>query len=185
MLGPCAEEAARQPGGSERLELQRGGVPAAKRGASMRSLLLLLAFCLIGASCTSDGAEPYVRMRDPAPAPLADEGGALVAFWGSWCPPCVEESPSLLSLARNAPGGLRVIVVPVDEDPLPARSVFGEHVEIRADPGRELVEALRVGELPVAFLVVDGRVVGKFAGKRTWDGKPVRQTLARLMAGSR
>lgn len=148
-------------------------------------LLLLLAFCWIGVSCTGDGAEPYIRMRDPAPAPWADEKAALIAFWASWCPPCVEEAPSLLTLAKKAPGGMRVIVVPVDEDPAPAHAVFGGHVAIRPDPDRELVDALRVGELPVAFLVVDGRVVGKFAGKRNWDGKPVRQTLERLVAGSR
>jgi cytochrome c biogenesis protein CcmG, thiol:disulfide interchange protein DsbE len=42
----------------------------------------------------------------------------LVNFWATWCPPCVEESPSLQKFAelmRNQ--GVEVLGISVDQDP--------------------------------------------------------------------
>ena len=40
----------------------------------------------------------------------------LINFWASWCEPCKEEFPSLLSLQKKlAPKGLKVIFVSIDE----------------------------------------------------------------------
>src|SRR5579863_6101639 len=48
-----------------------------------------------------------------------DFGGKLLLlnFWATWCPPCVQEVPSLDQLARElAPKGLVVLGVSVDKD---------------------------------------------------------------------
>jgi len=49
-------------------------------------------------------------------ARVAAEGGhpLLVAFWATWCQPCVEEFPDLVALNREAPGGLQVLAVSLD-----------------------------------------------------------------------
>src|SRR3954471_3570987 len=40
----------------------------------------------------------------------------LLNFWATWCPPCVEEMPSLDSLVRHGGSGtLQVVTVSVDE----------------------------------------------------------------------
>lgn len=143
------------------------------------ALLLLLL------SCRSERREPYVRVGDTAPEAFRAAGPTLVAFWGSWCPPCVEEAAALRALAEAPPAGLQVVVVPVDEGPAAARAALGEAVALREDEDRTLVRALRVGELPVAFLVAGGRVVARFDGPRAWDGAAARDTLARLIEEAR
>jgi cytochrome c biogenesis protein CcmG/thiol:disulfide interchange protein DsbE len=51
---------------------------------------------------------------------LSDLHGQVVVlnFWASWCPPCVEETPSLNELQQTiAPQGGTVLGISVDEDP--------------------------------------------------------------------
>ena len=53
-----------------------------------------------------------------APVDLADQQGkvVLVNFWTTWCPPCVEEIPSLQRLYRRLrPQGLEILAVDVGE----------------------------------------------------------------------
>lgn len=153
------------------------------RGAPARYwLACLMAVAPLLGSCSRTGPEPYVRVRDHAPPSLSTEGGpALVAFWASWCPPCVQEVDALRALAATRVGGLRLVVISVEEDPALARAAFGPAVEVRADADRQLLDALRVGELPVAFLVAEGRVVARFDGARDWNGLPMRGTLEKLI----
>src|ERR1035437_3119800 len=50
---------------------------------------------------------------------LADFRGKILVlnFWATWCPPCVDEMPSLNRLAeRYSDKGLEVVAVSVDED---------------------------------------------------------------------
>lgn len=41
----------------------------------------------------------------------------VLTFWATWCPPCVEETPSLVSMqARLKDKGVTVVAVSIDED---------------------------------------------------------------------
>lgn len=56
--------------------------------------------------------------RDGSETTLAARPGRLrlVNFWATWCAPCVEEMPLLAALrARQAPGGLEVIGIALDD----------------------------------------------------------------------
>lgn len=151
----------------------------------VRRLALLLALLLL-AGCTRDPPrlEDYVRLDDPAPPPIAAAPGEarLVALWASWCAPCVQEVPALAALARDPPDGLAVTVVAVGEPPEKARAAFPSEARVIGDEDSTLAEALRVGALPVSFLVRGDRLVARFEGARDWDDRPARHTLVRLLA---
>ena len=49
------------------------------------------------ASIAGTRAEDFTFQLDGKPAHLSDLRGKVVVlnFWGSWCPPCIEETPEL------------------------------------------------------------------------------------------
>src|SRR5437763_1501342 len=72
------------------------------------------------ASIAGKTADDFSMTMDGKPQKLSDYRGKVVMlnFWASWCPPCVEEAPSLNRLQRHieANGGT-VLGFSIDEDP--------------------------------------------------------------------
>ena len=71
-------------------------------------------------SLTGKTAPDFALTLDGKPAHLSDFRGKVVFlnFWATWCPPCVEEAPSLEKLqTRIAPLGGTVVGVSVDDNP--------------------------------------------------------------------
>lgn len=99
----------------------------------------------------------------------------LVNFWATWCPPCVEEMPSLERLHRTlGPEGLVVLGVSIDEDGGALQDFVkraGVTFPILRDPGgRKAAAAWRTSGWPETY-VIDGkgRIVRKIAGPARWD----------------
>jgi cytochrome c biogenesis protein CcmG/thiol:disulfide interchange protein DsbE len=65
-------------------------------------------------------AEDFPMELSGKPARLSDFHGKVVVlnFWGTWCPPCIEETPALNRLQKyiEARNGV-VLGVAADEDP--------------------------------------------------------------------
>ncbi|HEX7597229.1 MAG TPA: TlpA disulfide reductase family protein, partial [Polyangia bacterium] len=92
------------------------------------------------------------KLRGLAPDfELADQSGkrwslqslrgrpVLVSFWATWCPPCVEEMPSLEDLARRLGDKATVLAVSVDEDWEAIRKFFpkGTPLTVLLDPSKD------------------------------------------------
>jgi thiol-disulfide isomerase/thioredoxin len=98
----------------------------------------------------------------------------LVNFWATWCPPCVEEMPSLDRLSRAlGPEGLVVLGVAVDEDEKTVRDFVarvGVSFPILRDPGAHTAAAWRTTGYPETFVVGrDGTLLRTFVGPAEWD----------------
>jgi peroxiredoxin len=98
----------------------------------------------------------------------------LVNFWATWCPPCVQEMPSLERLHRALGGqGLAVIGVSEDADEGAVREFVSRHgltFAILRDPGARAAAAYHTTGYPETFLVgADGTLLRIFVGPAEWD----------------
>lgn len=149
--------------------------------------LLLLGLSSLTWACKSEPPPAYIRLQGAAPT-LADvppSRAVLVVFWASWCPPCRQETPQLVALAKAPPEDLQVVVFSHDETSQAVESFFQgpapTPLHLRLDAGRQAGGAFGVEQLPVSVLVVDGRQVARFSGPRDWNARPMRRLLERLI----
>jgi len=119
------------------------------------------------------------------PAPLAERMApvTLIHFYASWCPPCLEEAPSMTRLAKDFAGqpGFRVVMIAVADDVARAKAVAGTD-DILFDPQWETAHRYGTRQLPDSYLIVDGKVQRKFEGPVDWDDAQVREALKMAVA---
>lgn len=156
-----------------------------RAGTAPRSAARLVGVLSAVALACADAEPPaYTRVEGLAPPVLGRDGAVLVVFWATWCPPCREELPGLRALARDPPSRLSVVTFGEDDEEAPVRALFGgappPELGYRHDAGKRAAQAFGVDVLPAAFLVVDGRLVARFAGPREWDARGMRRLLAKL-----
>jgi len=98
----------------------------------------------------------------------------LVNFWATWCPPCVEEAPSLEKFAEAMrPQGVVVIGVSVDQDPAALAKFVADHhltFPIVRDPYQRLAHRYGTFQFPETYILDrDGRVADKVVGEWDWQ----------------
>jgi peroxiredoxin len=98
----------------------------------------------------------------------------VLNFWATWCPPCVEETPSLEKFSTKlAPRGVEVIGVSVDEDPGALKKfVAANHLSfpIARDPGGELAARFGTFKFPETYILDrNGKVAEKIIGAIDWQ----------------
>jgi thiol-disulfide isomerase/thioredoxin len=161
-------------------------------------ILVAAAYAMTGAPARSRGqsappagdSSPVIRfVKDPQmapPLPDRDISGAVVSkanwtgkvvlvnFWATWCPPCREEVPELISLQRQFKDQLQVVGISEDDDPAANVWKFAQNWRINypivmATP--EVIAAYGgVPALPTTFVIdTQGRVVQKHAGLHSID----------------
>ena len=100
------------------------------------------------------------------------ERPVLVSFWATWCPPCVEEMPSLETLARRLGDRATVLAVSVDDSWDAIRGFFprGTALTILLDPTREVPARFGTSKFPESFLIDrNGHVRYAFINQRDWS----------------
>jgi peroxiredoxin len=156
----------------------------------------LIALCFIVADALQ---EKVVGVGDRAPSftivadngrqvSTKDFGGKVLVlnFWATWCPPCIEEIPSLEAMAKQlAPKGVVVLGVSVDRNAA-AYERFRKQARITFLTARD--EEARISSSYGTFkypetYVIDsqGRVRQKHIGPRNWMDPEIVRSIEALL----
>jgi len=118
-------------------------------------------------------------------------GGRLLVlnFWASWCPPCIEEMPSLERFYQELKDeGVVVVGVSVDEDEAAYRRMiqrFQLTFLTARDPEASLSARFGTFRYPETYIIdAQGRVVQKIIGAADWMD-PRLLDYVRSMLGAR
>ncbi len=122
---------------------------------------------------------------------LHDFGKHVVVlnFWATWCPPCVEETPSLEKFAEEMQHqGVTVMGVSVDQDTQALESFrAAQHVSfpILRDPDQALANRYGTFKFPETYIIDNqGRVAEKLIGAVDWQD-PRIVSFVQELAGKR
>lgn len=126
---------------------------------------------------------------DGKPATLSTLRGKIVVlnFWASWCPPCLEETPSLNRLqSKIAPLGGVVLGVSVDDDPAAYEKFLREqHVVFPTfrDTSKSINVRYGTTVFPETYIIGrDGLMLRKIIGPQDWDSDELLGYLRSLLA---
>jgi thiol-disulfide isomerase/thioredoxin len=131
--------------------------------------------------------EWVLRDLDDAPVDFARYRGRpiLLNLWATWCPPCLEEMPTLARLAANPQlkeKGVVVICVSLDEKPETLRQfVKGMDWGMTILRATSTPPVFQTDGIPATFLIApDGRVAASQVGSAQWDHPSVVAFLENL-----
>ncbi len=150
---------------------------------------LLLSGCYRGSRPPRIGeAAPDFSLQDSTrKVSLHDLKGKVVVlnFWATWCPPCVDEMPSLVQMqSRLQDKGVTVLAVSVDVDENAYKKFLKDHdVELLAvrDPDQKSNALYGTFKFPETYVIDrQGMVRRKFIGPVNWTQPEIESYLSRM-----
>lgn len=160
--------------------------------------LLLLSMVAIGSSDADTVLKPRTSHRTPPPLTLIDLAGkrhsleeyqgkvVVVNFFGTWCPPCLQEMPGLLLLAealKDQP--FMVLAVDVGDSPAKLHQVFGEQkpaFTILLDRGGAAARSWGALGFPASFVLdAESHIRYSAQGPLVWDDLEVAKQIVALI----
>jgi len=109
----------------------------------------------------------------------------VLNFWATWCPPCVEEMPSLVEMQRRMKAkGVTVVAVSIDVDQNAYKLFLKQHgvdlLTVR-DPQQKIPNLYGTHGWPETFIIDrNGVMRRKFIGAVDWTDPEVTDFLSRM-----
>jgi cytochrome c biogenesis protein CcmG, thiol:disulfide interchange protein DsbE len=115
-------------------------------------------------------------------------GGKLlvVNFWATWCPPCIEEMPSLDQFQRRFAGsGVVVLGISVDQSERAYRDLLrkaGVSFLTARDPEGRISASYGTSKYPESYVIDQrGKVVQKIIGPTNWTDERMISYIQSLL----
>jgi cytochrome c biogenesis protein CcmG, thiol:disulfide interchange protein DsbE len=164
---------------------------------SLRAIGLVVAFLILLTMCGCYSGSRPARIGTAAPDFTVQDGGGAVTlsqlkgqvvvlnFWATWCPPCIEEMPSLVEMQQRMKAkGITVLAVSVDADRNSYLRFLRDHnVNLLAvrDAGQKSNALYGTFKFPETYVIDrNGIVRRKFIGAVDWTEPDVIEYLGKL-----
>jgi cytochrome c biogenesis protein CcmG, thiol:disulfide interchange protein DsbE len=181
------------------LQAERRACPEPVEGISRRHfrlfLLLTLSATLFASGCFTGSRPPHIgdAARDftvqdsDRKVTLNQFRGQVVVlnFWATWCPPCVEELPSMMTMQDRLRGkGVMVLGVSIDVDGDAYHRFLKLHnvnfLTVR-DPEQKVATTYGTSGWPETYVIDrQGVMRRKFVGPVDWTSPEVMDFLTKL-----
>jgi len=132
-----------------------------------------------GFSVTTDSGKRISR---------SDFGGKLLVlnFWATWCPPCVEELPSLHQFAQQVgDSGVVVLGVSIDKSEQNYKRFLQRNrvaFETARDPDANIAAEYGTFKWPETYVIgKDGKVLQKYIGPVEWTDPKVIASIREML----
>ena len=153
-------------------------------------------FCILSVSGCNRGSLPkhigklapdFTIQDDGQTVRLSQYRGQVVLlnFWASWCPPCIDELPSLLALHQRLPQ-LVILGVSIDQDAAAYRNfLLQNHIDFLTirEPSQNTEHMYGTVQIPETY-VIDrtGRIRRKFVSSQDWTSPDIVRYLTSISA---
>ncbi len=163
---------------------------------SVKSLIssTLLVCLAVLAACNSGSRPP--RIGSPAPEFTITDSQRTVAlnqfqgkpvvlnFWATWCPPCIQEMPSLVQLQKQLGDKVTIIAVSEDDDDSAYKQFVRDHnvdlLTVR-DSGQKANGLYGTFKFPETYVIDrNGKIVRKFIGAQEWTSPEIVDYLKKM-----
>ena len=115
----------------------------------------------------------------------------IINFWATWCPPCIEELPSLNRLAiMFEEKGIDILAISMDRGDEKKLSNFlkqkgGDKLKFFQDKNWSAGKSLPIKGLPVTLIVKNNKketkIIYKHEGPLVWDSIEVKNNILSLV----
>ena len=119
-------------------------------------------------------------------ANLADFRGQVVLlnFWGSWCPPCVAEMPSIEQLYQNYGDKIKIVLITMNDKPEKFVPYLQENkYSMPVYEANSLIPKVLIPKsFPTSYIIdKNGEVVMKEIKSRDWNSQEIHDLLDKLL----
>lgn len=89
-----------------------------KKFVSAVALVFLVALAVVGAAMAADVFPAFksydIQGEEVSQEIFAGKKLTMINFWGTYCPPCIDEMPDLGNLGRSMPEGTQLLGIVID-----------------------------------------------------------------------